>query len=157
MLYAAPWKLAADAVLLSSVINGTEATTMVPSPGFDSIWKPAVDQVHSFLHTHEGEPAILLRLFNVESCTCITHHKLNLIPSPVQLHLKLFRATVLDCVVKGLLSDSEEAQRNIGGQIRWHAVVLKINIEFVLFRQLLAIGPDAIRHGRRGTGRACLL
>jgi hypothetical protein len=63
------------------------------------------------LHTQQSQSSILLRFFHVEPCTCIVHHRLNLVPYTGQFNCELEDVAVLYGVRKGFLCDSEKTQR----------------------------------------------
>src|ERR1700733_4988879 len=41
--------------------------------------KSSMDQIDSFLHAHQAQPAILLCFFHVKACACVADDELNLI------------------------------------------------------------------------------
>src|SRR5208283_1825982 len=93
---------------------------------------------------HAYQPQTLARLcsFHIEPCTSITHLEFNLALAAEQVHCELPSSAVLQCVVQRFLRNAEEAQRNFGRDLRRHVLVSEFNIYGVLFRELLAEGPQ---------------
>src|SRR5208283_428553 len=96
----------------------------------------------SFLHTHDSQALAPLCCFHIKPCTRITYLEFNLALAAEQVHCELPSSAVLQCVVQRFLRHAEEAQRNFGRDLRRHVLVSEFNIYGLLFRELLAEGPQ---------------
>ena len=99
-----------------------------------------MDQMYSFLHTHQAEPSILLRFLNVKAFACVPHHELNLSLYGPYGNEESVGSAILHRILQSLLGDSKQAQRDIFRQIPRYLPVGELNAFLVLFGDLAAEG-----------------
>src|SRR4029077_12343546 len=104
-----------------------------------------VHQMYPFLHTYKSQATIPLNPFEVETCTRIFYHQLDIIRGAAHFNRELSDPAVLYCVVQRLLSDAEKAKRDVFGQVCRHAFLLELDAHFVLSRDLIAQALDRHR------------
>jgi hypothetical protein len=67
----------------------------------------------SLIHACQPHASSSFRRFDLEASTPISDFEMNLIRLLPQLYFDLFNSTVLDCIVKTFLQDSEQRQPDL--------------------------------------------
>ena len=79
-----------------------------------------IHELQSLTHADEAEPSSGLGSREVESVSSVADHEMDLVRRSPELHFEALDSTVFRRIVERLLENSEEAQRNVRGQLVRH-------------------------------------